>query len=108
MDGHIILSRRLASANHYPAIDVLASVSRVMTAIVEDNHNRAAGRLRQLLAKYQEVEMLIKLGEYKPGGDAVTDEAVRKIDSINAFLQQGMHEKSTYEETVQQLIGLSQ
>lgn len=107
LDGHIILSRKLASANHYPAIDVMASVSRVMTAIVADDHRKAAGRLRELIAKYQEVEMLIKLGEYKPGGDAVTDEAVKKIDAINGFLKQGMHEQSTFEQTIQRLVELT-
>jgi type III secretion protein N (ATPase) len=106
LDGHIILSRRLGAANHYPAVDVLASISRVMTMIVPKTHIDAAGKLRQLLAKYSEVEMLIKLGEYKPGGDAVTDEAVKKIDAINKFLRQGVHEKSTFEETLQQLTAL--
>ncbi|MCA8999424.1 MAG: EscN/YscN/HrcN family type III secretion system ATPase, partial [Planctomycetaceae bacterium] len=86
--------------NHYPAVDVLASVSRVMNAIIDDQHLAAAGQLRQLLAKYQEVEMLIKLGEYKPGSDPVTDEAVRKIELINSFLRQETHEQSTWDETV--------
>ena len=106
LDGHIILSRRLGAANHYPAVDVLASISRVMTMIVPKPHIDAAGKLRQLLAKYSEVEMLIKLGEYKPGGDAVTDEAVRKIDAINKFLRQGVHEKATFDETIQALTAL--
>ncbi len=103
LDGHIILSRRLGAANHYPAIDVLASVSRVFNAVTSDEHRQMASRLRLLMAKYAEVEMLIKLGEYKPGGDAVTDEAVKKIDKINAFLKQGTHEKSTFEETLKKL-----
>ncbi|MEM7475298.1 MAG: type III secretion system ATPase SctN [Planctomycetota bacterium] len=106
LDGHIILSRKLASANHYPAIDVLASVSRVMNNIVPDEHVAAAGRLRQLLAKYAEVEMLIKLGEYKPGGDAVTDEAVQKIDALNQFLKQGLQEKSSFDETLAEMVNL--
>lgn len=103
LDGHIILSRKLAAENHYPAIDVLASVSRVMNAIVDPDHNRAAGKLRELLAKYQEVEMLIKLGEYKPGGDAVTDEAVSEIDEINDFLKQGLQENPSFEDTLNRL-----
>jgi ATP synthase in type III secretion protein N len=106
LDGHIILSRRLAAQNHYPAIDVLASVSRVMTMIVPKEHVAAAGKLRQLLAKYSEVEMLIKLGEYKPGGDPITDEAVKKIDAINAFLRQGTHEKAGFEETVKKMASI--
>jgi len=104
LDGHIILSRKLAAANHYPAIDVMASVSRVMNNIVQPEHVEAAGRLRQLMAKYAEVEMLIKLGEYKEGGDPVTDEAVRKIGQINDFLKQGLQEKSGFEETIQAMM----
>jgi len=98
LDGHIVLSRKLASANHYPAVDVLASVSRVMNAIVDAAHSRMAGRLRQLLAKYNEVELLIKIGEYKEGADALADEAAAKIDAINAFLTQGIHEMFTVDE----------
>ena len=98
LDGHIILSRRLASANHYPAVDVLASVSRVMSAIVDKEHTRIAGRMRELLAKYKEVELLIKIGEYKEGADATADEAVAKIDAINAFLRQGINEVFTPQE----------
>lgn len=104
LDGHIILSRKLAAANHYPAIDVLASVSRVMNNIVQPEHVKAAGHLRKLLAKYEEVEMLIKLGEYKPGGDKDTDEAVRKIDAINSFLKQSTHEKANFDETLNRMI----
>ena len=103
LDGHIILSRKLAAANHYPAIDVLASVSRVMSNIVQQEHKQDASRLRRLMAKYAEVELLIKLGEYKPGSDAETDEAVQKIQKINNFLRQGTHDKSTFEDTLKQL-----
>ncbi|WP_414663708.1 type III secretion system ATPase SctN [Horticoccus sp. 23ND18S-11] len=101
LDGHIVLSRKLAAANHYPAIDVLASVSRLMNAIAPAEHQRAAGRIRTLLAKYQDVELLVRIGEYKPGNDAVTDEAIRKVEAINAFLRQGLREKSTLPETLQ-------
>ena len=107
LDGHIILSRRLASSNHYPAIDVLASVSRVMTNIVEKDHKTAAGKLRRLMAKYQEVELLLKLGEYKSGSDPETDEAIAKNQKINEFLRQGTHEKSTFEETMKGLLSLT-
>ena len=107
LDGHIVLSRKLASANHYPAIDVLASVSRVMDAVVSPEHCRAAARLRELLAKYQEIELLLKLGEYKPGGDPVIDEAVEKIDRINAFLRQGVNEAAQFHETVRTLTELT-
>lgn len=107
LDGHIILSRKLAAANHYPAIDILASISRVMSAIVPSEHNKAAGRLRELLSKYQEVELLLRIGEYKKGGDPLTDEAIDRIDAINKFLRQGLHEKCSFEETVKQLISIT-
>ena len=107
LDGHIILSRKLAAANHYPAIDILASVSRVMDAIVTDEHSQGAGKLRELLSKYRDVEMLIKLGEYKPGTDAETDEAIEKIDDINTFLKQGLSENPPFEETCQRLIEIA-
>lgn len=107
LDGHIILSRKLASANHYPAVDVLRSVSRVFNTIVTAEHQQAAGRVRDMLSKYEDVEMLIKIGEYKAGNDPATDEAVRKIDQINSFLQQGTHEHSNFEETLQQLLRLT-
>lgn len=100
LDGHIVLSRKLAAANHYPAIDVPASTSRVMNAIVSPAHQWAAGRLRELLAKYQEIELLLRIGEYRAGSDAVADEAVEKIDAINAFLKQGIAERSGLPETL--------
>ncbi len=100
LDGHIILSRKLAAANHYPAIDVLASVSRVMNAVVDKDHRAAASRMRELMAKYEEVELLVKIGEYKKGSDALADQALSKIDAIRAFLRQGGQEKLTFAETV--------
>lgn len=100
LDGHIVLSRKLASANHYPAIDVLASVSRVMNSIVSKEHKAAAGKFRALLAKYQEVELLLQIGEYKAGADALADEAIAKQERLNAFLKQGLHERSAFEETL--------
>ncbi|WP_092402366.1 MULTISPECIES: type III secretion system ATPase SctN [Candidatus Ichthyocystis] len=107
LDGHIILSRKLAAANHYPAIDILASKSRVMTAIVSREHVASAGRVRELMDKYNDVELLIKIGEYKAGSDHLTDEAVRKKDAIAAFLQQGVHELYPYDQTVSDLIQLA-
>ena len=103
LDGHIILSRKLAAENHYPAIDVLASVSRVMNAIVDEEHKAAAQHLRALMAKYYEVELLLKIGEYKQGSDAVADEAIEKMPRIRAFLQQRLDEKTSFEETIDQL-----
>ncbi len=107
LDGHIVLSRRLGAANHYPAVDVLASASRVMNAVIGKEHKAAAGRVRELMAKYAEIELLIKIGEYKPGSDKVTDEAVKKIDRINAFLKQPTHELVAFDETLKLLQGLA-
>ena len=107
LDGHIILSRKLAAANHYPAIDVLASTSRVMNAIAPREHKTAAGRLRELLAKYEEVELLVKIGEYKKGSDAVADEALAKIGAIRDFLRQGLDEKMPFAEAVTRLQALA-
>ena len=104
LDGHIILSRALAAKNHYPAIDVQQSVSRVMNAIVSKEHKQAAQRLRQILAKYAEIELLVQLGEYKKGTDAEADFALSHIDKVNAFLKQGLDEKSSFDETLKALL----
>ncbi len=103
LDGHIVLSRKLAARNHYPAIDVQASVSRVMNSIVSKEHKKAAQRLRQILAKYAEVELLVQIGEYKKGADKEADDALAHIDKVNAFLKQGLGEKSTFEQTLEGL-----
>ncbi len=103
LDGHIILSRKLAAANHYPAIDVLSSASRVMNAIVPEEHLAAAGKLRELLAKYEEIELLVKVGEYKSGADAVADEALSKIDDLRGFLRQRTDEFMSYDDIIAQL-----
>ncbi len=107
LDGHIILSRNLAAANHFPAISVLESVSRVMTNIAEPRHIKAAGRIRELMAKYEEAELLLKIGEYKPGIDPLTDEAIAKRDEIRNFLQQKFEEFSNYNESIGRLIKLA-
>ncbi len=104
LDGHIILSRKLASMNHYPAIDILASISRCQSAIVPKDHKQAAAKLREILAKYQEVELLLKIGEYQKGADRATDEAIAKIDGVNAFLCQGLSERPEYDDTISKLI----
>ena len=103
LDGHIILSRKLAQMNHYPAIDILASVSRCQSAIIPKDHKAAAAKLRSLLAKYAEVELLLKIGEYKKGTDPETDEAIAKNGAINAFLKQGLDEKPQYDDTIAKL-----
>ncbi|WP_454764108.1 FliI/YscN family ATPase [Cupriavidus campinensis] len=88
LDGHIVLSRKLASAGQYPPIDVLQSVSRVMPQVAAAAHQQDAQRLRQLLAKFQDMELLLQIGEYRPGADAVADAAVGAIGAIRAFLTQ--------------------
>ena len=103
LDGHIILSRKLAQKNHYPAIDVLQSVSRCQSAIIEKDHKAAAAKLREILAKYAEVELLLKIGEYQKGADPSTDEAIAKIDAVNGFLRQGLQERPSFEETIAKL-----
>jgi type III secretion protein N (ATPase) len=103
LDGHVILSRKLASANHYPAIDVLASVSRVMDAIVKPDHRKAAGRLRELYAKYAEIELLVQLGEYKAGTDPLADKAIARIGEIRKFLRQDTRERTAFNKTLEML-----
>jgi type III secretion protein N (ATPase) len=88
LDGHMILSRKIAARNQYPAIDVLGSLSRVMPQVVPPPHMAAAGKLRRLLAKLDEIEPLMQMGEYKPGQDALADEAVRKQEALRGFLGQ--------------------
>ena len=100
LDGHIILSRKLAGAGHYPAIDINASVSRVMDIIVEPEQRLAASKLRKMLAKYEEVQLLIRVGEYESGQDAETDEAIQLHQSILQFLQQGTDEFTSYDESL--------
>ena len=103
LDGHIILSRKLAQKNHYPAIDVLQSVSRCQNAIIDAEHKKNAAKLRALLAKYAEVELLLKIGEYRKGADRDTDEAIEKNDAVNAFLKQNLTECPTYADSLEML-----
>lgn len=98
LDGHIVLSRKLGHKNHYPAIDVLASISRCMSSIVSDEHKAAAGKLRNVLATYNEAEDLINIGAYKKGSNREIDYSVEKIGNVNQFLCQGVYEKFSFEE----------
>ena len=106
VDGHIILSRRLAESNHYPAVDVLASVSRLMNDIVTEEHREAANRLRSLMSAYESAKDLIEIGAYKSGTNPLVDKAVEMKDEIDSFLKQGVFEKSSFEETLQKLLDL--
>lgn len=103
LDGHIILSRELAARNHYPAINILESASRVMSAVTDKAHREAAGGLRDALATYKKNEDLILLGAYKSGTDRRVDQAVSKIGDINGFLKQATDDKSNFQASVEQL-----
>jgi FliI/YscN family ATPase len=103
LDGHIVLSRNLAASGHYPAIDVGNSVSRVMTAVVDKEHQEAARKLREVQATYEAQKDLILIGAYKKGSDKRVDFALSKLDAVNAFLKQGTHEKAPYDTTINQL-----
>ncbi|MBU0671634.1 MAG: flagellar protein export ATPase FliI [Candidatus Margulisbacteria bacterium] len=106
LDGHIVLSRDLAARNHYPAIDVPHSVSRLMTNLVSDEHKQAAGKLREVLARYTEAEDLINIGAYVKGSNPKIDFALSKIEQVNAFLKQGTFDQVKYEETVKRLLSV--
>jgi type III secretion protein N (ATPase) len=106
LDGHIILSPKLAEADHYPAIDVLASRSRVMTQVADAAHAQDAAALRRLLARYEEIELLVRIGEYQPGSDKLADEAVVKIDAIRGFLRERAEESTPFETMRRRLRGL--
>lgn len=103
LDGHITLSRELASRNHYPAVDVLESVSRVMPDVTDESHREVAGEVKKIIADYREAEDLINIGAYEPGSNPAVDKAIAKIDAINDFLQQDTTEKTDYKETLAQL-----
>ncbi len=100
LDGHIVLSRELANKNHYPAIDVLASVSRVMPDIVDEKQVEISNYIKNLIATYNDSKDLINIGAYKPGTNPEIDEAIEKIEKINVFLQQEVGEHNTFDETV--------
>ncbi len=106
LDGHIVLDRKLAHKNHYPAVDVLQSISRCMSTIDSKEHKQAAGKLRSVLATYNEAEDLINIGAYKSGSNPEIDYAVSKIQAVNEFLCQETDEKFTFEESVDLLAGL--
>lgn len=106
VDGHIMLSRKLAEGNHFPAIDVLMSISRLMTDIVKPEHMQAARTLRDIMATYNDAKDLIDVGAYKKGTNPKIDKSVQLIDEINAFLRQGIREKMTFDDTVEYLLSI--
>jgi FliI/YscN family ATPase len=103
LDGHIVLSRDLAGRNHYPAIDVLASVSRVMSDVTDRDHRQASGRIRDLMAAYNNARDLINIGAYVSGSDPRIDAAIGAMPHIEAFLRQPPEERADFAETVARL-----
>lgn len=107
LDGHIILTRAIAQMGQYPAIDVLASLSRLMPAVASRPHQAAARRLRALIARHREIELLIQVGEYRAGSDALADEAIAKMPAIHAFLNQPTDEPRRASDSVARLLALA-
>jgi flagellum-specific ATP synthase len=103
LDGHIVLSRELSQKGHFPSIDILASVSRVMKGIVSPDHQSIAEEIKRLLAVYREAEDLINIGAYQSGANAAIDKAIRYFDLIKEFTQQKVEEISTYEMTQEEM-----
>lgn len=103
LDGHIILSRDLAARGHYPAIDVSESISRVMTGIVDEDHEAASRKLREVVAHYEKERDLILIGAYESGSDPNVDYAIEKIEEVNNFLKQGVEEKINFQESTNEL-----
>ena len=103
LDGHIMLDRKLGHKNHYPAIDILQSISRVMSAIATKEHKELAGKLKTVLATYNEAEDLINIGAYKNGSNPEIDYAIQKITAVNNFLCQGTDEKYQFDEEIELL-----
>ena len=103
LDGHIVLSRDLAAAGHYPAVDVLASASRVMNLVTSPDHQELASTVRRLLAAYRQAEDLITIGAYQPGSNPTVDEAISRLGAINGVLQQHMDRKVSFEATIEAL-----
>lgn len=107
LDGHVMLSRDLAHKNHYPAVDVLQSISRVMTEITDPEHKQSAAKIRNLLAIYHKNIDLINIGAYVTGTDPQIDKAIELIDEINSFLCQSIGEKTSFDETIQYLLEIA-
>lgn len=101
LDGHIVLSRRLANSSHFPAIDISASISRLMVDIVSQEHRDLAARIRDVLAIYEKNSDLVSIGAYKAGTNPKLDYALSKIDGINQFLMQGINEAFSYDQDLE-------
>ncbi|MCA9085100.1 MAG: FliI/YscN family ATPase [Planctomycetaceae bacterium] len=108
LDGHIVLSRKLATSNHFPAVDALESISRVFRDVTDTSHQNNAGKVRRIMATYRDMEDLIQIGAYKTGTSAQVDRAIQLMPAVRVFLQQSVNEVSTWEETQQQLKALGE
>ena len=107
LDGHIVLSRKLAERGHYPAIDVLGSLSRILSNVAAPEHMQNMTAFRRLLSAHQQIELLLRLGEYQAGNDALTDLAVESRQRVEAFLRQDLREPATFQETLEHLSELT-
>lgn len=107
LDGHIVLSRKLADRGHYPAVDILQSISRLMSVVVNDEHRAAAKKLREIYATYADAEDLINIGAFSPGSNRRIDGAISLIERINEFLIQAVRQRTPFEETVTRLTTIS-
>jgi flagellum-specific ATP synthase len=108
LDGHIVLSRKLADRGHYPAVDILASVSRLMPAVTSEGHKSAAQKLKEIYATYIDAEDLINIGAFSPGSNRRIDGAIALIDRINGFLIQPVRDRTDFAETVKRLSTINQ
>jgi len=104
LDGHIILSRQLATRNHYPCIDVLHSASRLFSQLTTGEHRAAAARFRELLATYNNAEDLIKIGAYQHGSSPIVDEAIQRHDQFNVYLRQDRTRKVDQSRAIEELM----
>jgi len=107
LDGHIVLSRKLAERGHYPAVDILQSISRLMPAVVSEAHKKAATKLKNIYAIYADAEDLINIGAFSPGNNRRIDGAISLIDRINNFLIQPIRDRTAFEETVKEVISIA-
>ncbi len=106
LDGHIVLSRKLANANHFPAIDVSGSISRLMPELVSPEHRQMTARLRDILSTYEKNEDLVSIGAYKAGTNPRLDFALSKMDTLNQFLRQDVNESFRYEESLAEMANM--
>jgi type III secretion protein N (ATPase) len=106
LDGHIVLSPERAARNQWPAIDPVRSLSRVMDELVDEDHRRAAARLREVLATYERQRDLVLLGAYRPGADRATDDALARVGAVEAFLRQGKDARAPFDDSRRALLAL--